>query len=202
MAGRAEEEAAGPRLWPEGCGARAQISRVYAPGLLTQQVCTHDVATLIPIAMTPSAMSVSTSAHAPMQEQFHWRLSSHRSTCRSKSQIGKRFALPAATPATSSAPAAGPVQQTQITTRKKDVVAPEVSPAHAEGQFKNALTRAPTAARDTGSGCGEGTAPTFKADADAVAHLQRQICQLHVTVLELQQQVCCRSTVVWLAAPL
>lgn len=84
------------------------------------------------------------------------------------------------------------MQQTQITTRKKDAVAPEVSPADADGQNKTALpTSAPTAATDTGSGCGEGAATTFKADADAVAHLQRQVCQLHVTVLELQQQVRC-----------
>ena len=108
----------------------------------------------------------------------------NRSACRSKSQINKRSALPA-TSSKPSAPARS-MQQTQITTRNPEAVASQIAPATADGPFKTATV--PTAAK---SGDGQ------KTDADTVAHLQRKISQMHVTVLELQQQVRYRD----LAAP-
>ena len=102
----------------------------------------------------------------------------NRSACRSKIQISKRAALPA-TSTKPSAPARS-VQQTQITTRNREAVAPQIAPAAADGPFKTATV--PTAAQAKG---GDGQ----KTDADTVAHLQRKISQMHVTVLELQQQV-------------
>jgi hypothetical protein len=70
------------------------------------------------------------------------------------------------------------VQQTQITTPNTEAVSPPIAPAVADGPFKTATV--PTVAK-TGDG--------QKTDADTVAHLQRKISQMHVTVLELQQQV-------------
>ena len=71
------------------------------------------------------------------------------------------------------------MQQTPITPGNRGA---QIAPAAASGPLKtaSALATVPTAAK---SGDDQET------DADTVAHLQRKISLMHVTILELQQQV-------------